>query len=124
MAQTARLLFDSHQFGSMAGTRSPGAHERTLLFKAGSLSVDVFLVQPDGELFAVFGQVAEACGERTLTDARIRLEPGRELCRTDRYGQFSFSTLESVAGRSLRICSGERDVTCTLPEETVRGGVR
>lgn len=125
MPRHAKLLFDSARAGAVVGTRSLGIDERSLLFAAGRISLDVLLLPSGGGLEVAYGQVVDAVHERPLEGAQVRIASDGPSAETDHFGQFCLSSLEPMAGRVLQIEAAGEALACAVPAlPAAAGGAR
>ena len=111
--QIARRVFDSYE-QPLEGVRSVGTIPRQLLYRAGSVDVDLRIEADDGRV-SLSGQLlseAESFPEHT----RVRLESGgavRFSTATNDVGEFSFETVpEDTYHLALELPQGELRLFC------------
>lgn len=122
MSLRAKLLFDSARAGAAIGLRALGACERSLLYAAGDVAVDMVVFESARGVHVVHGQLVDARTERPVADAEVRLGP--ESVRTDPYGQFAVSSVEALAGCSLHVRTGDAEFACPVPGDDPGGEER
>lgn len=116
MSQDARVLFDSAQMSAAIDARAITCDERSLLFAAGSLSVDMVVYAGESGLYVIHGQVIDSEIECPISGATVRFTHAEESVETDEYGQFSLSAVGTPDGAALTIDTGTLDVHCVVPE--------
>lgn len=121
MSRQAKLVFDSARVGALPGFRSVAAAERSLLFRADGICVDILVLPPSGGLQVAHGQVIEEAGERGVPGATVRLGDEAVPTETDAFGQFSVSALRGDGAQTLHVGSGPLALVCAVPSE---GGAR
>ncbi len=121
MSLQAKLVFDSARVGALPGFRSVAAAERSLLFRADGLCVDMLVLPPSGGLQVAHGQVIEEACERGVPGATVRLGGDADPVETDAFGQFSVSALHVDGAQTLHVGSGPLALVCSVPNE---GGTR
>ena len=119
MQRTATLLFDSATAELMPGVRAVAGGERSLLFRADDLAIDLVVFESAG-LATVHGQVVSTASGSGVADARVRLDEA-EPTRTDAFGQFALSTVDPVDGAVLHAEIGPTVLACPVPATTSEG---
>ena len=111
----ARLLYDSEQVGSAVGARSLVGADRSLLFSAGPMVVDLVVYAGGEDMRVVHGQVVHRSDESPVPGARVRLGALGDAVETDEFGQFHLSTLFPFERAVLSIEAVHGGVRCTIP---------
>lgn len=119
----AKLLFDSAQTGDRVGARSLVGRDRSLLFSAGSLVVDLVVYHGSDDMCVVHGQVVERTQEKPIEGAHVRLGTGGDAVATDAFGQFHLSAMLPFSQTHLTITAQQGEVRCTIPAGGESGGV-
>lgn len=114
MAVHARLLFDSEQTSGMMGVRSLATADRSLLFSAGPLAVDLVMYGRAGEMLVVHGQLVSRDCELPIAGASVRLGATGEAVESDALGQFSVSGTAPFDEVLSITVSGE-EIHCAIP---------
>jgi hypothetical protein len=115
VSKRATLLFDSARAGTLVGTRGLAGEERSLLYGAGTIAVDVVVFAARDGLHVIHGQVIDTAGDHPLGGARVRLDDARDAVDTDHFGQFSLSTLVGTPGQALCVEGDGVAFACPLP---------
>ncbi len=118
----AELIFDSFRDPSPGGVRSASNPARYLLYRAGSLLIELrFEFAPESRSYVLAGQVSDAeHGTSQLDKVPVRLRCGPEepiRTMTNRFGEFS---LKYETGRTAQICLAvgqNNDICIPLDED-------
>jgi hypothetical protein len=121
MREIAELVFDSYSQPQVIGIRSTAAAPRQLLYRAGSVLIDMRLQSAgDADRFSLSGQVLSS-GEskQALRHVPIHLLSGTNELASTATNQFGEFYLEHEVGKDLQVSlevSQERDVFIPLDE--------
>lgn len=118
----AKLLFDSEQTGGQVGARSLVGGDRSLLFSAGPMVVDLVVYRGSEDMRIVHGQVVDRNDEKPIAGATVRIGSTGDAVETDEYGQFHLSTLAPFARTILLIEAAQGDVRCAIPSNCDSNG--
>ena len=110
-----QLVFDSARARDRAGAASDLVVERTLLYRADGLAVDVVLQEGSGPLTVLHGQVVDERAGRALAAAQVRLGEQAPAVETDLRGRFAVSAAHAEGEQPLWIEAPGRRVRCSLP---------
>ena len=116
MVVDAKLVFDSAKTGGLMGARSLVGGDRSLLFSAGPMVVDLVVYQGADDMRVVHGQVVGRADEEPVVGASVRLGGMSETVATDEFGQFTLSTMLPFDQTILSIVAeGADEVRCSIP---------
>jgi hypothetical protein len=116
--QRAVLYYDSTRTCQQAGTRTGLVTDRTVLYRAGDLSIDLMVHPGPEELQFVHGQLLRGPG-RPVAGVPVRL--GEDADETDEYGQFALSGALEGSPMHLGIEMPGRTVRCHIPPVAEEG---
>ena len=117
MSVAVELVYDSVRMQASFGRRCASDEDRSLLFRAGALSLDVLLYGGEA-LEGVHGQLVDEVRGRPLPGVAVFL--GELAAETDAHGQFSFPIADRTV---LRIAVGGRELAFPLPTARRRAAV-
>ena len=110
----ARLIYDSARTVAGVFSRSAPTTERTLLFRADPLSVDLVAQRGSGALCCLHGQVVDGGTGSPVSGVTVQLDDA-EVSQTDEYGEFSVSSLEPADGHRLVIGTPDHELVLRIP---------
>jgi hypothetical protein len=124
MREFAELIFDTYAQPQVAGVRSTASGPRQLLYRAGTLMIDMRLQMNDTERFALMGQVVTS-GEKksAMRQLPVHLLSGTDELAHTATNQFGEFYLEHATGKDLQVSlevSSERSVFIPLDESIWR----
>ena len=113
--ETAQVIYDSADVAEMPGTRGCLGRDRSLVFCAEAVSVDL-MVQPRRGSEGIFlcGQVIEQRMQAPIPGIEIQI--GGEKAFADAFGQFAVAGNWPPEDRSITVVTKEADVVCHLPD--------
>ncbi len=118
----AKLVFDSEQTGDDMGARAVVGSDRSLLFTAGSMMVDLVVYSGTDDMRVVHGQLVDRSSEAPIAGARVCLGAEDDAVETDEFGQFHLSTMLPFSQAILTITAEQGDVRCAIPAACVADG--
>lgn len=110
-----KLLFDSDATGGQMGARSLVGNDRSLLFSAGPMVVDVVVYRGGDDMRVVHGQIVDREKEAPIAGAEVTLGSSAESVQTDEFGQFHLSTLLPFSQSILSIRAEQGEMRCAIP---------
>ncbi len=116
MSGNAKLLFDSDRTSGQMGLRSIVSDDRSLLFAAGPMIVDLVVYDSSDEMRVVHGQILDRADETPVAGALVRLGEDGESDETDEFGQFTVSVMLPCKQMVLAIqAEGADEIRCGIP---------
>lgn len=112
----AQLVYDSSRTREHLGARRTMVADRTLLFRAGDLHVDLMVDEQSEQLRILQGQAVFATSGAPLVEVPVRC--GADRTDTDAFGQFALTGVEPRAQVLIRAPDG--DIVLSLPEAEER----
>ena len=112
--ETAQVIYDSAGMADMTGARGGPRKDRSLVFCAETVSMDL-MVQPRKGNRGLFlcGQVIEQRMQTPIPGIELRI--GGDKAFADAYGQFAVAGSWPPEDRSITVVTKEADVVCHLP---------
>jgi hypothetical protein len=125
MRELAELVFDSYSQPQVSGVRSTASAPRQLLYRAGSLLIDMRLQSTsDTERFALIGQVlVSGEAKHAVRQVPVHLLSGTDQLASTATNQFGEFYLEHRTSKDLQVSlevSEERNVFIPLDESIWR----
>lgn len=110
----AQVVYDSARAPEVAGLRGGTGPDRSLIYLARSVSLDLMVHTRRGEDYCYFaGQVMD---EKQLEPVPgVRIQVGEETTSTDAFGQFALGGIWPPENRVVTIVGEETDVVCAVP---------
>jgi hypothetical protein len=111
----AQVVYDSARAPEVTGLRGGPGSDRSLIFLARSLSLDLMVHTRPGEDYCYLcGQVMD---EKQLDPIPgVKVQVGEENASTDVFGQFSLGGMWPPENRTVTVVGEEIDVVCRIPE--------
>ena len=113
--EQARIIYDSARSHAAMEWKSGLGVERTLVFRAGAITVDLIAHVGDEDLRLFHGQVILEEGEAPVSGAIVRIDDSPDLLETDRNGRFVVSTMATGEDQILEVETGNGRVVLTIP---------
>ena len=115
MSTVTAPVFDSASVHGRAGTRSGLALDRSLLFRADGIAIDVFVPAGSGALRVAHGQVVDERLGLPIASARVRLGIDAVPVDADVHGQFAVSAELADGIQYLFVEADARRIVCAIP---------
>ena len=113
--ETAHVVYDSGKSDVMHGLRGAPGLDRSLIFVATSISLDLMVQTRFGEEKCFLcGPVLDPRQEESLPGVEVRI--GEERTFTDAFGQFAIGGRWPPADRVITVVTEEADVYCPVPD--------
>ncbi len=109
----AELLYDSAQTVAKMGTRGTFSGDRSLLFRAGDICVDVMVHGGGHPLRILHGQAIHTPSGKPVQEVDVVLTGDRAT--TDAHGEFTLTTQQGDP-LELRLCTDGAEVIHRVPE--------
>ena len=125
--QLAKLVFDSFAQPITVGVRGAASSARQLLYRAGSVAIDLRLEVQSGEVpVFLFGQILDegqpATGQRSVQVTLLQDNNALQSTRTNELGEFEMH-VPVLPGLSLSLQNRGKDILIPLTAITVRGRI-
>jgi hypothetical protein len=112
------LFYDSARAGAQSGVRGIGTEDRTLIFIADDLSVDVMVHAGPDDYRYYFGQILDEKMRIPLPGLEVALgDDPDETTLTNDLGEFTVSSIRSVPEHVLTVRTESLEVLCRIPPD-------